>query len=405
MQYLQKLNNQTTLWVAAIVASLLNYLFLFGSNQVLTIVEFGIFSTISALLYIPNMAVSAFSLGSLQLLGGIEEKKVGPVLAKLLKIGIVLSILFAIYIVVIGVGSRHTFGLQSNTLLALAGVQVLVLFVPQLVSTALQARLKFAWFALVTVISPLAKIGFGLLFIWWGWQVGGLLLAIALSSVVVGIVSWHMLETKPIDTKSDTAFPFIKVVSASFIVQVGLGFMLTNDLLATNIYLSPAQVGYYAQLQLWHKIIFFAGTSLLPVFLPLVVNGKNHTKQLEVILRSFMRLLGALGVGSAIVAGVFSSQIATLITGMFLVSDIQLLLLVAVNATLLAVLYFYAHFTLITRPWQGAYISAITAVVHIATLWWWHDSISMILLANLVATTFGLVSFSVAIYNHLYGQK
>lgn len=172
---------------------------------------------------------------------------------------------------------------------------------------ALQGLHRFGAVAVANVLPTVVKLALGVLLVWMGWGVEGVMLAL-LAGTGIGwlyAATSHRDVSRPTgvaDVVSDQDFPREAVRSHGRIILsvTLLSALFTNvDILLAKAFLSPEGAGQYSALTVVGKVVLYGAGAFSAVVLPLAASSADHAARRRDMLMWSLSAAGLLAVGVA----------------------------------------------------------------------------------------------------------
>ena len=284
------LKSSLIIFSANFFAHFLNYAYHLIAGRFLIPSDLGLLESFVALNYFLAVLISTFSLSIIHLINQTPPAKQPAVISQLQRLSFKLTLTFWLIFLSLYPILKPLLHLKNPYIFIIFSLQILFSFVPTLYSGLLQAKLKFASFSLVNLLSPIIKILSALFFFIMGLKVFGAIASLAITSLATAIIAF-LLVKKHLNLKTSKPIKlprsFWQFSSAALITNLSLTSLYNSDILLVRFYL-PDQAGFYAAAALLVKIIFFVSAAILTVAFPVFTLHANNLTQLK---RSFSQSL------------------------------------------------------------------------------------------------------------------
>lgn len=267
----------------------------------------------------------------------------------------------------------------------------------------LQGLLKFKGMVGSILIENTAKFILSILLVYFGFQIGGVMVALVISSLIGLYITNFYLKYSSANIKFS---PDIKSMVA-FIVPVTVQSIAITSLYSTDVILVkhffPAhESGIYAALSTLGKIIFFGAGPISAVMFPLVSQrkaaGQNYKK---IFLNSFIAT-GGLAMIVTIFYWLIPSFAINLLYGGAYTEAASLLVWFGVFMTLFTLSSLLVNFNLSLGRMGVVVIPFIAAFAQIGLIWFYHQNLLNIIFESIFVTALLL---AVLLIYSTYGDK
>ena len=299
------------------------------------------------------------------------------------------------------------FQIENTVFLILAGFGILISFLGVANQPLLQAKLSFSFLSFYGFLSSLIKLVVGVVFVLFGYSIGGILLALTIASLIPYCITFFPLRFlfhkgvgKPKISLTRLFFYGTPATLATF----GLTSFITIDIILVKHFFSPDLAGKYAMLSLIGKVIFYFSAPIGTVMFPLIVQkytkGENYHKDfllslLLVIIPSFLLILFYV-VFPEFVVRIFNQNLEK--------SFIPLIIPFGIMCGLYAVLSVLINFYLAINKTKVYIPIIIGSVFQCILIFLFHETFLQVIFVTL--TILGLLLLLLLLYYiKLYGEK
>lgn len=321
------------------IFNLLNLLFQIFVAHKLEVAEYGIFTALFSFVYI--FAIFA---ESVQLVATKQSAKSNSLnnTSRIYNSAMSSSrwlalFLFIVYVLVFAIGN-NAFQIPF-LLILLNGVSVFFILSGAVIRGILQGQKRFFDLGLNMISEGLAKLLLGVLFIFVGWKIYGVLGAVIIS-MIVPIIYGKFSQIRVISSynnkkssSKESIFDFFQPKVMAIMASIMLCFMV--DVLIARAVLSPELAGYYAIASTIAKMAFIGTQPISKAMLSYVVNSKNNTDSRKIFIKSLSVLIIVLLIG-VIIALFFSNIIVTLFGGTDKIMSATILPIVLIALSLMS---------------------------------------------------------------------
>ncbi len=280
--------------------------------------------------------------------------------------------------------------LISNFLKLSSTIPLIIFFIfiltmiPTLTNRAfMQTSLKFTSLSVNIVAESLLKFSLALLFLFLGFKITGIFVAVLMAGLITAILSFIPIrkifsyKAKKINTK--------KILTSSksiSLILIGITAMYSVDILLAKHFLLPEQAGFYAALSLFGKTIFFGSFAVIKVMFAQLFE-KSKLEKRKLVLKALSLLI----LGSAIalfVFLIFPAQLVTLLLGKEYLPMAKYLFKFGLAMTLFSISYLIAHYNISKQSKKGTIIFPVFALIEIILIILMSQSLASITNAILI---------------------
>lgn len=314
--------NSVIVFTGGMIVSLGNYIFQLIMARLLSIEHFGELGALNSSLYI--LGVPSVTIATVIMKYTAEFKAKGELpkvlglfygtTKRLLVVGVLGFVIFALLSPFIA----NFLKIPGVLPVIIIGTTIIVALLSSINLGILQGLQQFFNFSLGNIISTVAKIVLGLLFVGIGLQVSGAVGAIALSGLVTYLLSLYFI--KPIfKNKPDYNFRhdiFLKYSFPVFLTLLATILLFNLDVILIKHFLSAETAGMYNALSLLGKIVFMvcgmiAGTVMFPMISEAYAKEKPH----QHLLRNSVLIVSFLSLGVVAAYFLFPSLVIKILLG------------------------------------------------------------------------------------------
>jgi O-antigen/teichoic acid export membrane protein len=335
-QYLNKglknpfLQGASVMFIGSFAVNVLSYLFNVIAGRTLGKIGYGEFQSLASILYISSVPATVLATVTVKRIAeyaGLGRKdKIKQILILMTKYTGSIGIVCFIITILLAQTIQKTLQLHDILPVISLAFLFLVIFPPIITNSALQGLEKFkelSWYSAVTII---LRIILTIIFVYIGFGVGGVFLAMIISIVVPYIMAWRAVEKTLNATQNSVSTIFSKgatllgkivkavdttgaevrkeIASSSgptLFAVLGLAGLVQIDIILAKIFLTPADAGLYASLAISGKVIPFFTQPLVQVMFPQLVKNYSDKKP---VLKLFLLVIAIVG-GSSLAINLF----------------------------------------------------------------------------------------------------
>lgn len=376
----------------------LNLLFHFISGRLLGDALYGTLAAIMGIVYIFNVPSEAIQtiMSKYTIRSANEAGKIKGLLKKGLKnffiFGIISFIIFVIFSPLIG-----KFLSIETSLIILAGVIMIVLFLISVNRGILQGLKRFSSLGLNFLIEGIIKLSFSVLLILIGMQIYGALLGLIIGGLFAFLISFNSLKDiiKSKSEKADTEG--IRSYSLPVIISLAaITILYSIDLILAKRFF-PDLAGQYAVISMLGKIIFFGTSPIGKAMFPLVSEKDHQKESSHNLLKKSILFVFILALLAWIVYFLFPKEIISLLYGEEFLGLSSYLLLPSAAMILLSLSNIFVYYNLSIDRRYINYSLIFFVIMQITLLSIFNSSILQFMIVNIIGNALFfifLLSFS-----------
>lgn len=285
------IKGSTILLVGGNIASLLLFLFNLILGRFFSPADYGVYYTLISFLALfgifPSAFTSSFTKFAAMYSAQKNEKKMNVLFQTGIQIvGIFASIVIAVLFLSIFQISAF-FHITDIILLAIIFLVLFLSIITSLPMGVLTGEMKLFTLSFVNISTPFFKILIGFLLLFLGWEVFGVIIAIALASLLTFAYLLYIFRKRlislAVNNSEKTAFiaEFRKYSFHFFLSAVGITILTSSDMLFVKHFFSPEQAGQYAALAVMGRVIFWLTAPIYAVFFPLIAQKKERNENIH----------------------------------------------------------------------------------------------------------------------------
>ncbi|EKD95929.1 MAG: capsular polysaccharide biosynthesis protein [uncultured bacterium] len=398
-------SGSTIMVVGSNSVSAINYLYHLAMGRMLGPAGYGELASLISLIGLLGIIPASVSLMIVKHVASAKNKHeinslVGWFKAKIFRA----SLLFFIAVLIVSPFIASFLNLSGVSYLILIAISFLFSLQAGLNRSILQGLLKFKEMVVSILVENSAKLIFSIFLVYLGFQVGGVMMALVISTLL-GLYITN-LYLKYDSSGRINSSPDVKSMLA-FTIPVGIQTiaatsLYSSDLILVKHFFPAHEAGIYAALSTLGKIIFFGTGPIGAVMFPLVSQrnalGKPHKKIfLYSLFATFLLSLGVLTIyfwvpGVAI----------KLLYGSAYLEASNLLVWFGVFITLFSFSSLLINYSLSLGKTRVVLLPLIAAFAQIILISFFHQSLFMVILASTVVTA--LLLAGLLIYS-IYGKR
>jgi len=389
------IKNSAVFFIGSIIASVGSYLYHLFMGRMLSVIEYGELQSLISIFMIVFLPASSLSLVaarySAQYHNPDELGRVKNILIMFTKGSFYVGVLFFLILALFNQYIASYLRINEPIKVVIIGLVFIVLFALSLNRGVLQGLHKFKELSLVLIVETFSKLIFGVLLVWFGWDVYGALGAFVMSFVVSYIYSFYPLKkilnkaTDIASIKSEELKELGIYVLPVFFSLLGVVLLISLDVILAKHYLTPQLAGSYSAISILSRAIFFATVPLVNVLFSITArqykNGENYKKSFWI---SFT-LIASIGFSASLVYFVLPKFVIWVLLGSKYYSIAGYLGWFAIAITLLSLVNLFTNFLLSIKMTKCVYIVLFGVLLQFIGITVWHETIGqLVFIMNMV---------------------
>ncbi len=391
---------------ASALANMFSLLFQLFMARNLSEINFGDMNSLFAMLMIVSIPLGPIQTVVTKFVSSFyAHHQLEKIRLLLFKLGKRILLLGLLIFLVVTFGSRiisSFLQITSNYLVIMIGFIMLLSIILPLTYGALQGFQRFGFLGLNIILSGAIKLLLGIFLVTMGFEVMGVLGAVAGSAFLALIVSLFMLRTA-LNEPSALSEATLKVNAGNpvpneeimkgelnlsrvygYFIPVSITFLcfmvLTNiDIILVKHFFSPLMAGYYSYSQMVGKIITFLPAAIIVVMFTKVSHLHAQHKDTIPILKKTLMIVGLLCGIATLICILFPSLIIRLLSGKEHLECIPLVRLFAIAMTFFGLAYTLSLYYLSIHRFNFIYPLLFCAALQIALILFFHKTLSQVL--------------------------
>jgi O-antigen/teichoic acid export membrane protein len=368
--------------IGSLAGNVFNFLFNVYMVRLLTIVDYGILASLISLITLPTLAAGAIIPTVVNFAGSFFAKnKIGEASGLFFKISkyfIILGGVFVLLFIIFSQNLSKFLHIPNTTYIVIAGFCVFFGFIGAVNTAFLQAQLAFKSIVGINFIGALTKLLLGLIFVYIGLSIGGVIWAVFISFSLPYILSLYKLRELWVRQIVRIDTPNLHIISYGIPAAIcifSLTSFISSDILLVKHFFSPQEAGIYASLSLIGRIIFFISGPITSVMFPLIVQRHSKNEKYNHIFFLSLAFVTVSSVFITLIYFLFPSYI-------FLIffkqppqlSEVNILGYFGVFISLYSILSLVASYFLSIRKTGIFYILSIGAIIQVVLISLFHSN-------------------------------
>lgn len=399
------------IFFGSLFANPLNFLFNLFMTRNLTVGDYGILASLMSLITLTTIPAGALLPTVIKFAASYFAKNeldmVRGLFFKVSRLTIPLGLLALLIFTLFNREISQFFRIEDTMLALLVGVIVAFSFIGVPNQPILQAKLAFRFTTFISVFGTVLKLFVGLLLVYLGFSIWGAMWAVLLSYLIPYLLSFIQLRflfKKGVHTPHISIKKLISYGMPSTVALLSLTSFTSTDIILVKHFFNNTDAGLYAGVSLIGRIVFFITAPIGTVMFPLIVQKYTRNESYHNDFRLAMLLVIIPSCFVIILYYFLPEFILTVATKREFASVSSLLWLFGVFSAIYGVLTIVTNFFLSIEKTKIFMPIAISAMLQIVLLWFFHETFLQVLMISLVITS--LLLFSLLLYYwQWYGRK
>ena len=323
-----------------------------------------------------------------------KEKELDPILSWFTKKALVLSLVVSLLLFILTPIISKFLHIESKIIILVGPISFLFL-ISFVLRSFLQGLVRFGRFVIVTNIEFLTRLIFGLLFLYFGLKIFGVVLGIFLAAFAGLFLSFYFIKDRKILGESSSFKESRKVFTYTlpvFLSAIATNSFLTTDILLVKHFFDPTAAGLYASISTLGKIIFYGSAPVGAVMFPIVAKkyslGQNYKKIFLLSLFLTSLLVGLV----LLIYFLFPKLSITILYGDEYLGGVPYLFWSGLFFALYSLAILFISFYLSIGKTKIVILPALFSIVQVVGILKYHDSLTDVLRVSIVASFLLLIS-------------
>ncbi|HEY9205837.1 MAG TPA: oligosaccharide flippase family protein [Candidatus Methanoperedens sp.] len=370
------LKHSSILFTASIIAGFLNYLFQLYVGRMLGPSDYGIYSSLVALLYIMSVPSSTIQTSVAKLVSdyGAEHKKIKYLLNYVLRKLTLIAVLASALFLIVSIYLADFLRINSGTYFFILSTVLFISFLAPVLIGALQGMQMFVQMGINNVAGTLFKLLSGVILVYFGFGVVGALIALFIGSLVAMLHALIPLRFLKGSKEVDGNIRLLNYSMAVMFATIGLTFLPNADLLLVKHYLSDSEAGYYAAAAILGKIVLFATGPIAMVMFPKATLMNNKNLNGTKLLRNSLLYIGGVSLLIVTVFMLIPEFIVRSLFGSRFLEINELLVFFAAAMAFFSLANAVVFYDLATQKYRFLYVLGIISGLEVVLVGLFHDS-------------------------------
>ena len=370
----------------SMLVNVFNYVYHVVMGRILGPVDYGILASVFALLYIVSIVPLSTSVAITKFISAAKNKKeVSAIFVGINNFTLKVAIFFSI-LVLISSPLLANFLHIENIFLILFVAPILFLSLTTLVNQATsQGLLRFAGAVSPNLVSSVFKLVFGVTFVVIGWSVFGAIIGVVLGAILSYWFSLQYVKDLKSTQEKFKLRPFLLYAFPVLLQALAFTSFFTTDLLLAKHFLPEFEAGLYAGLSTLGKIVYFAVTPISGAMFPIVSKRISNGESYKKVFFLALVVTIAISVGITLFYSLFPNIAIGILYGDKYIPAASSLVWMGIFMVLYTICYFLMNFLLSIGKTRAAYWSIVVLILQIVLINLNHNSISEIIIMNIVS--------------------
>lgn len=370
------LKHSSILFLSSIIAGFLNYLFQLYVGRMLGPSDYGIYSSLVALLYLMSVPSSTIQTSVAKLVSdySADHEKIKYLLKYVFRKLTLLAVLVSTIFMFLSIYLSDFLNLNSNTYFIILTSLLFISFLSPVLMGALQGMQMFMQMGLNNVAGTLFKLLSGIILVYYGFGVNGALFALFIGSLLALILAFMPFRFLKESKEVNGNIRFFDYSMVVLLTTIGLTFITNGDMLIVKHYLSEKEAGFYAAAALLGKIILFATAPIAMVMFPKATVMKSKNQNAKGLLRNSLLITGGISFCFVAIFILFPEFIVKLLFGPEFLGISGLLVYFAAAIAFFSLANTFIFYDLATRKYRFLYVLGMVWVLEVVLISLYHDS-------------------------------
>jgi O-antigen/teichoic acid export membrane protein len=394
------ITGSSIVFLGNLIANFFNFLFNIFMSRNLSIIDFGILTTLISVIGLASIPSSALVPTIVSFAGTYvakgEDGKIRNLFIKMQIFTFIVGTLFLSFFIIFNKNIGSFFHITNSLYITIVGLIIFISYAGVVNSGILQARLAFLFISFTNILGASIKFLLGVFLIVKGFSILGAFYAFFLSYVIPYILTYIPIYSIISNKKSNKATIDVKSIFLygipSGITMLCLLSFISMDVILVKHFFSPEQAGLYAGLSLIGRVIFYFSGPIGMVMFPMVV--QQYAKK-EKYSHLFYMSLGLVFLASFAITLVYF-LFPTFIIELFLKNKNYLVVenllgLFGIYITIYSLLSVLVNFYLSIKYTKVMIPILIGSILQISLIWICHNSFFQIIFISISITSLLLV--------------
>jgi O-antigen/teichoic acid export membrane protein len=302
-------------------ANFLNYLFQIIMGRLLNTTDYGTLNALFSIITIFSVPSSIISLVVSKYITEFRASNAGirPLILKIVKIVLFASLTLLILAAIFSGLVANYINISEKQLVIMAALTIVFGFFTAIVAGVFQGEKYFITLGFYNLISPVAKITIGILLVFIGYRLFGIMGAMIMGgivSMVLGTLIVRMFFHN--QQQSETAKNpegLIRYSLYALVISICMAFMSNIDTILVKHYFAGQLSGVYSSASILGKIILYIPGAFMIVMFPIVAESSGNIHKILGIMKKSVFYISLLLFGSIVILNLFPRLIISILFG------------------------------------------------------------------------------------------
>lgn len=281
------ISGSSIIFLGSFAANLINYLFNLAMGRFLSVNDYGILISLTALIMlimlIQTSLTTLFAKFAATYTARKDPYSESSLLISGTKIVLIVGVCFFAVLMLLSYPISQFLHINNFLLVSIMFFAVTLSILYSLPAGILQGNLHFIYISACNIVGALGKLFIGIFLVVMGFGLIGAAIGILFSFLISLVMSAAFVFKKYyIPTKKEVKVHFIpefKKISGPFLMAtIAITILQGTDVIFARHFLSSSQAGQYAALSLMGKAIFYITSPLYFVFFPVIAHKKERNE-------------------------------------------------------------------------------------------------------------------------------
>lgn len=377
--------------IGAFIGSVFSYLLQLGTARLLTVEEFGSFSSLISLASILTVPTAALTNSIIKTVAELKSQDKFAILTDLfikISLGLVLFGIVGFVAIFLGIPFLSNYlSIHDRTLFLIFAFYFAVSFLNVPTMAYMQGLLRFRAYGFYLALAGATRLAFPLLLLILGLKIRGIFLGMILAISLMYIIGVFILKRDKTVSEKDNLRTYYKNIArfsvVTFLIGLGLSSLNNIDVILVKHYFDGHTSGIYASIVTIGKVFLFGAGTVAVIMFPqissLYTQGKNYMNR----FKNFVYLQSAFIIGGVVVLSFGPKLITRLLFGFSFDAAIEYLPLFSIFIGLYVAINFFIMFMLAinqTKVW--VFLLAAVATQYFA-ITFFHESLKEVIYINI----------------------
>lgn len=418
MKYFDLLTKNTAIYSTTVITfglvigSFFSYLLQFLLARLLSINDYGAFNALISLYVIVSVPILALTTALIKKVSELRDsdnfKDLSALFIKGSIVSLIFGLIFGLIIILFNDSILQYFKLEKETRsVEFFALYVALSFVLLWPTAYLQGLLRYKAFAFFSALSGIVRFAFPVIFVYFGYRVGGVFLGFSFYVVLMYIISLMLLKKNYSNSVSNIIknhfVDILKLSIITFFISVGLSLLNNIDVIQVRHFFGDEPSGIYAAVVTIGKIFLFGAGMITIIMFPQISNLKSKNQNFLKRFLVFLILQIITILVSWVVFYLFSAQIVSMLFGAQFLVAVPYVFSFSIFVGFYILINFLIMYLLAIGDKISWVFLLITAVLQYILLYYFNSSLEQVIFLNIILT--GSLLSLLTVYSVFYTFK